>query len=99
MEESMKTPMCVNVTETIMEEECEYIVPGAPPPPPTTPPQTCFKKECKTVNTVKLVKDCKEVPYETCDAEITEETVKECKEFVTNSTEQECKEVWEEKCR
>ena len=73
IEDIINTPVCVNVTDTETEEVCKLVDAEYTPPTPTLPPQTCFKKECKRIDTTTLVKECKPITYQECDVQITEE--------------------------
>lgn len=99
VEDFVLTPVCVNVTDQEMDRKCETVLPDPTKPPPTLAPQTCFKKECKNVDTTKLVKECQPVSYEECDIKIEEIIKTECKNFTTNSTEQVCEDKKEHKCK
>ena len=54
VEDVIETPVCVNVTDIETEEVCELVDADSTPPTPTAPPPTCFKKECKRVDTTTL---------------------------------------------
>ena len=99
MEDIVKSQICVNVTDQVLDKKCEFVLPDVTPPTPTVQPGVCFTKECKMQDTTKLVKECKPVPYEECDVEIEEIVKTECKNFTTTSTDQVCEDKKEKKCK
>lgn len=98
VEDFVFTPVCVNVTDQELDKKCEMVIPEVKPPE-VIDPGVCYTKECKNVDTTKLVKECKPVMYEECDVEIEEIVKTECKNFTTNSTEQVCEDKKEKKCK
>ena len=99
VKDTVKTSVCVTVEDMELDKKCELIQPDPTPPAPTITPDTCFKKDCKMMDTVKLVKECEPVSYEECDVVIEEIVKKECKNITTTSTEQKCEDKKEKKCR
>ena len=79
VKDTVETPVCVTVSDQVLDKKCEFVQPDPTPPAPTITPETCFKKDCKMMATTKLVKECEPVSYEECDVVIEEIVKKECK--------------------
>ena len=99
IEETVKTPVCVTVTDQEVEEVCEFVTPEPRPPPPTPPPQTCYERDCQPTNTTRLVKECRPVVTQQCDAEIETVDEEECRDVTTTHIEEVCSDKVEESCR
>ena len=66
VKDTVKTPVCVTVSDQMLDKKCEMVLPDPTTPPPT-PADTCFTKDCKMVDTTKLVKECEPVSYQAND--------------------------------
>ena len=82
-----------------MDEVCEFVTPEPTIPPPTLPPPTCYERDCRPTNQTRLVKECKPVVSQQCDAEIETVEQEECRDVTTTKIEEICSDKTEESCR
>jgi hypothetical protein len=87
------------VTDQEVDEVCEMIIPPTEPPTVTPPPPVCFKRDCQTVNTTRLVKECQPIINQECDAVIEDFSEEKCKDVTTTTIEKDCFDKVEEQCR